>query len=74
MDYWGALHELREELQRIDRVIVNLELLAVGTAAPMFTRRGRKDMSLAERKQVSERMRNYWASRRSRKDTEASTS
>ena len=28
MDYWGALHELREELQRIDRVIVNLELLA----------------------------------------------
>jgi hypothetical protein len=74
MDYWGALHELREELQRIDRVIVNLELLATGKAAPMFSRRGRKDMSPAERKQVSERMRNYWASRRDRRENGTSTS
>jgi hypothetical protein len=74
MDYWGTLHELQEELQRIDRVIQNLEMLAAGKAAPMMNRRGRKNMSPAERKLVSERMRNYWASRRDRGDIESLTS
>jgi hypothetical protein len=70
MDYWGALGELQQELQRIDRVIHNLEMLATGKAAPMMHRRGRKNMSPAERKLVSERMRNYWASRRGRGDSD----
>ena len=70
MDYWGALGELQQELQRIDRVIQNLEMLAAGKPAPMMNRRGRKNMSSAERKLVSERMRNYWASRRGRGDSD----
>jgi hypothetical protein len=74
MDYWGALGELQQELQRIDRVIHNLEMLAKGEAAPMMNRRGRKNMSPAERKLVSERMRNYWASRRGRGDSRLTTS
>ena len=69
MDYWGALRELQEELQRVDRVIHNLEMLAAGKPAPMLNRRGRKNMSPAERKVVSERMRNYWASRRDKEDS-----
>jgi hypothetical protein len=72
MDYWGALRDLQMELQRVDQVIHNLEMLAAGNAAPVMNRRGRKNMSPAERKLVSERMRTYWASRRNRENAVSS--
>jgi len=37
------------------------------SAAPTGKRRGRKKMSAADRKAVSERMRKYWAARRKAK-------
>lgn len=71
MDYWSALQELCQELQRIDRVIANLEALKEGKpAVSAGATRGRKSMPDAERRVVAERMRKYWASRR-RKDQSA---
>jgi hypothetical protein len=64
MDYQGALEELYQERQRLDKVIRNLEALLHGKQPPPLSTRGRKSMSESERKIVSERMRNYWASRR----------
>lgn len=49
------------ERQRLDRMIVSLEALNASVAG----RRGRKNMSAAERQRVSERMKVYWESRRS---------
>lgn len=64
MDYFGALNELYQERKRLDDVIRTLESLAGGERPAPVTHRGRKSMSGAERKLVSERMRQYWASRR----------
>lgn len=64
MDYLGALEELYQERQRLDKVIRNLEALIDGKQPPPVSTRGRKSMSDGERKLVSERMRNYWAARR----------
>ena len=69
MDYLGALEELYQERQRLDKVIRNLEaLLARQAASQPLSTRGRKNMADSERKLVSERMRNYWASRRKQQD------
>ena len=69
MDLYKAIQQLYAERERLDRVISSLERLqkeAVATpsqaAAP--NRRGRKNMSAQERRQVSERMKQYWAGRR----------
>jgi len=67
MDYWETLNELYRERQRLDKVIQNLESLVEGKQPPPISRRGRKNMSDAERHIVSERMRNYWAARRDKK-------
>jgi hypothetical protein len=64
MDYWQALNELYLERQRLDKVIQNLEALSEGHRPAPISRRGRKNMSETERRAVSERMRNYWASRK----------
>jgi hypothetical protein len=69
MDLTKALRELHLEKQRIDRAIVSLEELARDTrTAPipeaLGERRGRKSMGEAERRDVSARMKKYWASRR----------
>lgn len=65
IDLHQMIKDLRGELARVDAAIAQLEKLqrndAVLTGTP---RRGRKFMSTDERKQVSERMRKYWASRR----------
>ena len=66
MDYLGALEELYQERQRLDKVIRNLEALLHGEQPPPLSTRGRKSMSEGERKVVSERMKNYWASRRNK--------
>ena len=61
-----TIEELRREKQRLERVIASLEELkgpAAGTAAPVRSRRGRKSMSPEERREVSARMKKYWAGR-----------
>lgn len=66
MDLSKTLAELYEEKIRLDKVIASLEQLAeFPLSVPVTTsRRGRKFMSPEERRQVSERMRKYWAERK----------
>ena len=64
MDYKRALNELFQARQQLSEVIKNFESLRQGKQPPPLSRRGRKRMPAAERQIVSERMRNYWASRR----------
>ncbi len=70
MDLYKAIRELYEEKKRLDEVIASLEAFlaskaGLGPELEQFQkRRGRKSMSPEERKQVSERMKEYWASRR----------
>ena len=64
MDYKSALNELYQELHRLGEVIKNLESLKQRKQPQPLSRRGRKSMPVSERQIVSERMRNYWASRR----------
>lgn len=67
MDLTYAITELRAECERLDRAIAQLEALAGsrnGSAPVPRSRRGRKSMGEAERREVSERMKRYWANRR----------
>ena len=66
MDLIKTTEELRREKQRLGRVIASLEELKVpvGEAeAPVRDRRGRKLMSPEQRREVSARMKKYWAGR-----------
>jgi len=67
MDLYKAIQELTAQKRQIDLAIATLEALIRGETAPPKSRRGRKNMSEAERRVVSERMRAYWASRRNSK-------
>lgn len=65
IDLHQIIAELRGELARVDTAIAQLEKLQRNDAVlPCAPRRGRKFMSTEERKQVSERMRQYWADRK----------
>lgn len=69
MDVRETLQQLYAEKKRIESVIESLEALLrnsdeVGTAPGPRSRRGRKSMSPEERQKVSERMKKYWARRR----------
>lgn len=66
MDLQKAIRELYEEKERIEGVIASLEQYLRTNGAVVVTKRkrGRKSMSPEERREVSARMRNYWASRR----------
>jgi len=67
VDWYVAIRELHEEKKRLDRLIAALEAIANGESpegTSSLPRRGRKTMSAEERKQVSERMKRYWAGRR----------
>jgi len=77
MDLNKAIQELYAEKEKLERVIASLEELQRAAGAPRGTppsippgspksgkRRGRKSMSPKERREVSERMKRYWASRR----------
>ena len=66
MDLQRAIRELSKEKEKLERVIAALESLAAsgGDGQERESRRGRKSMGAAEREQVSERMRRYWATRR----------
>lgn len=63
MDLYRAIEELYEEKRRIEQAIAALERQEPAPAKAAG-RRGRKSMAAEERKQVSERMRRYWESRR----------
>lgn len=71
MDLYKAIQDLYAEKEKLERVIASLEELqraAGGGIPPQQTsgkRRGRKSMGADERQEVSERMKKYWAKRRS---------
>jgi len=73
MDLYKAIQDLYAEKEKLERVIASLEELqrTAGTvpAIAKTSRRGRKSMSPAEREEVSERMKRYWAGRRGQKHT-----
>lgn len=76
MDLYKAIQELYEEKERLERVIASLEELqrTAGVALEQPKpprRRGRKSMTSAERQEVSERMKQYWADRRGKRPPEA---
>ena len=60
---------LKSERQKVERAIASLEELlhseqpAVDGEEPPKRSRGRRSMGAEERRQVSERMKKYWASR-----------
>ena len=64
------IQHLLDERKRIDATIARLEALNLPSAggssmsAAGGKRRGRKNMSMTEREEVSRRMRNYWESKR----------
>jgi DNA-binding SARP family transcriptional activator len=66
MDIYKALRELYQQKERLDKAIASLEQIqsAGATEGKISRRRGRKSMDEDERRQVSERMKKYWASRR----------
>jgi hypothetical protein len=70
MDLYKTIQDLYLEKEKLMRVIASLEelQLAAGLSIPPSPGkgkpRGRKSMSPDDRQEVSERMRNYWASRR----------
>jgi hypothetical protein len=69
MDIIKALRELHAERNRLDAIIAALEVQMAASrkgssARKPMGRRGRKSMSAAERLKVSERMTQYWESRR----------
>ena len=69
MDLYKTIAELHGELEKLDRVIAALEELqrvnhSAEDLAIQPRRRGRKSMNAAERLEVAERMKKYWANRR----------
>jgi hypothetical protein len=69
MDLNKAIRDLHEELDKLNQVISSLEQFQSTGTLPLPPRRGRKSMNAQERKLVSQRMKEYWASRRNRGST-----
>ena len=71
IDLRNVLKDLYTERERLEHVITSLEAVQQGSAAGLppqkKTNRGRKSMGAEERREVSERMRKYWAARRKKK-------
>ncbi len=63
MDLRKIIAELSKEKILIERTIIRLET-RLGRMATPKSRRGRRSMTEAERRQVSERMKKYWSQRR----------
>jgi len=66
MDLYKTISELHRELEKLNLVIASLEELQGTGGVPSDGRRGRRLMSEEERRIVSERMRKYWAAKRTR--------
>jgi hypothetical protein len=69
----NLIDQLRAEREMLQNVIASLERLQAkidaGREFPDGRRRpGRKSMAATERKQVSERMKRYWAEKRKREE------
>jgi hypothetical protein len=64
MDLDWILGKLHAERKRLDGLIRALEQPGPHKAGAKRKRRGRKSMDGAARKEVSERMKRYWARRR----------
>jgi hypothetical protein len=71
MDYGAIINALRVRVQQLEAAIVELESLNAPNSVQAalleqlkVSRRGRKSMGEAERREVSERMKRYWAGRR----------
>jgi hypothetical protein len=67
MNLYAVIRELHREKQRLDRIIREFESLERGAVPALISparQRGRKSMRAEERREVSRRMRKYWASRR----------
>ena len=68
MDLDKLIRELHAEKERLERVIVALEELESvrkdALVAARTKRRGRTSMGIAERGEVSRRMKAYWSRRR----------
>jgi hypothetical protein len=77
MDLYRVIRELVQERDRIDRIIRSLEEAQLSSKsiakAGLRKRRGRKSMDEAARKDVSERMKRYWARRREEQARQAPT-
>ena len=71
MDLNETLRELRAQRDKLAAVIEQLESIN-GSGSPagdrVRSRRGRKYMDAEERREVSARMKRYWAGRRKAKD------
>jgi len=72
MDLQKTIQDLYAEKEKLERVIASLEELQRAADANSHVmgrskRRGRKSMGSEERQEVSERMKKYWAGRRSSK-------
>ena len=76
IDLRKVLKDLYTQRERLEHVIASLEALQEGSTAGLpthkKTNRGRKSMGPEERREVSERMRKYWAARRKKKTLAAS--
>jgi hypothetical protein len=70
MDFIETLRELYAQKEQLGRVIQLLEELqhSLEFSHAGGKRRGRKSMGAAERREVSDRMKRYWAARRRRQD------
>jgi hypothetical protein len=67
VDIEKIIEELRAERERVSETILAIERLHYGCATSAVKRRGRKFMDQNGRKEVSERMKRYWAGRRKEK-------
>jgi hypothetical protein len=63
-----VIQKLLKERTKLDGIIVCLEQMKISAAElqhkPPKKRRGRKSMDAEQRKEVSERMKKYWAMRK----------
>ena len=64
MDLIRTIERLRREKERLERVIASLEPVHATVAVPVRGRRGRKSVSVEERRHVSARINKYWEDRR----------
>jgi len=64
MDVEKILRECYRQKELLERTIDLLEELLSSESPKPSKRRGRKNMGPEERREVSERMKKYWASRR----------
>ncbi|HVW86058.1 MAG TPA: hypothetical protein VHB50_15320 [Bryobacteraceae bacterium] len=71
MDLYQVIRALLEERKRLDNLIQALEDVArTGGVGRSSSRRGRKFMDGPARREVSERMKRYWAKRREERSRE----